>query len=91
MAIEKTVELNVDSKKATKGLKDLEKGIDGVNKEVKQTSQSTKEMNSTLDQATGGAVTKFNKFKGAIKGSVTTGSFKSLRGCNYRYRNWCFT
>ena len=77
MAIEKTIELNVDSKKATKGLKDLEKGIDGVNKEVKQTSQSTKEMNSTLDQATGGAVTKFNKFKGAI-GSVTTG-FKSLR------------
>ena len=77
MAIEKTIELNVDSKKATKGLKDLEKGIDGVNKEVKETSQSTKQMNSTLDQVTGGAVTKFNKFKGAI-GSVTTG-FKSLR------------
>ncbi len=77
MAIEKTINLNVDSKKATKGLKDLEKGIDGVNKEVKQTSQSTQAMNSTLDQATGGAVTKFNKFKGAI-GSVTTG-FKSLR------------
>ena len=78
MAIEKTIELNVDSKKATKGLKDLEKGIDGVNKEVKQTSQSTKEMNSTLDQATGGAVTKFNKFKGTLKGVI--GSFKTLRG-----------
>ena len=78
MAIEKTIELNVDSKKATKGLKDLEKGIDGVNKEVKQTSQSTKEMNSTLDQVTGGAVTKFNKFKGSLKGVI--GSFKTLRG-----------
>jgi len=77
MAIEKTIELNVDSKKATKGLKDLEKGIDGVNKEVKETSKSTQSMDTTLDQVTGGAVTKFNKFKGAI-GSVTTG-FKSLR------------
>ena len=77
MAIEKTINLNVDSKKATKGLKDLEKGIDGVNKEVKKTSKSTQSMDTTLDQVTGGAVTKFNKFKGAI-GSVTTG-FKSLR------------
>jgi hypothetical protein len=77
MAIEKTINLNVDSKKATKGLKDLEKGIDGVNKEVKETSKSTQSMSGTLDQVTGGAVTKFNKFKGAI-GSVTTG-FKSLR------------
>ena len=77
MAIEKTINLNVDSKKATKGLNDLEKSIDGVNKEVKETSKSTQSMNTTLDQVTGGAVTKFNKFKGAI-GSVTTG-FKSLR------------
>ena len=77
MAIEKTINLNVDSKKATKGLKDLEKGIDGVNKEVQETSKSTQEMSGTLDQVSGGAVTKFNKFKGAI-GSVTTG-FKSLR------------
>jgi hypothetical protein len=77
MAIEKTINLNVDSKKATKGLKDLEKGIDGVNKEVKETSKSTQSMNTTLDQVTGGAVTKFSKFKGAIS-SVTTG-FKSLR------------
>ena len=77
MAIEKTINLNVDSKKATKGLKDLEKGIDGVNKEVQETSKSTQEMSGTIDQVSGGAVTKFNKFKGAI-GSVTTG-FKSLR------------
>ena len=77
MAIEKTINLNVDSKKATKGLKDLEKGIDGVNKEVQETSKSTQAMSGTLDKATGGAVSKFTAFKGAI-GSVTTG-FKSLR------------
>ena len=77
MAIEKTINLNIDSKKATKGLKDLEKGIDGVNKEVQETSKSTQAMSGTLDKATGGAVSKFTAFKGAI-GSVTTG-FKSLR------------
>lgn len=77
MAIEKTINLNVDSKKATKGLNDLEKSIDGVNKEVKETSKSTQAMSGTLDKATGGAVSKFAAFKGAIS-SVTTG-FKSLR------------
>ena len=77
MAIEKTINLNVDSKKATKGLKDLEKGIDSVNKEVQETNKSTQAMSGTLDKATGGAVSKFTAFKGAI-GSVTTG-FKSLR------------
>jgi len=77
MAIEKTINLSVDSKKATKGLNDLEKSIDGVNKEVKETSKSTQAMSGTLDQVTGGAVTKFAAFKGAI-GGVTTG-FKSLR------------
>ena len=77
MAIEKTINLSVDSKKATKGLNDLEKSIDGVNKEVKETSKSTQAMSGTLDKATGGAVSKFAAFKGAI-GGVTTG-FKSLR------------
>ena len=75
--IEKTIILNVDSKKATKGVNDLEKSIDGVNKEVKETSKSTSAMSGTLDKATGGAVSKFAAFKGAL-GSVTTG-FKSLR------------
>jgi DNA repair exonuclease SbcCD ATPase subunit len=62
---------------ATKGLNDLEKSIDGVNKEVKETSKSTQAMSGTLDKATGGAVSKFAAFKGAISG-VTTG-FKSLK------------
>ena len=33
MAIEKTINLNVNSKDAVKGINDLEKSIDGVNKE----------------------------------------------------------
>ena len=77
MAIEKTINLNVNSKDAVKGINDLEKSIDGVNKEVQGTNKSTQAMSGTLDKATGGAVSKFAAFKGAI-GSVTTG-FKSLR------------
>ena len=77
MAIEKTIELNVDSKKATKGLKDLEKGIDGVNKEVKETAASTEAIGGTLDQVTGGAVTKFTNFKKTLTG--VTGGFKTMR------------
>lgn len=77
MAIEKTVILNVDSKKATKGLKDVEKSIDGVNKEIKQTSGNTSEMTSQLDKFSGGAVSGFKSVIGVLKG-VTTG-FKSMR------------
>jgi len=77
MAIEKTIELNVNSKQATKGLKDLEKGIDDVNKEIKQTSGNTSEMTSQLDRFSGGAVSGFKGVIGVLKG-VTTG-FKSMR------------
>ena len=69
--VEKTVILNVDSKKATKGLKDLEKGIDGVNKGVKETASSTEAIGGTLDQVTGGAVTKFTNFKKTLKNKKT--------------------
>ena len=75
--IEKTVILNVDSKKATKGLKDVEKSIDGVNKEIKQTSGNTSEMTSQLDRFSGGAISGFKGVIGVLKG-VTTG-FKSMR------------
>ena len=38
MAIEKTVILKADTKGAVKGVNDLEKSIDGVNKEIKETA-----------------------------------------------------
>ena len=77
MAVTKTINLEVNTKKAQQSLKGLEKGVDDVNKEVKETSKSTQQMSGTLDKVTGGAVSKFNSFKGALT-SVTTG-FKSLK------------
>ena len=77
MAVTKTIDLKVNTKDAQKSLKGLEKGVDNVNKEVKETSKSTQQMSGTLDKVTGGAVSKFNSFKGSLKG-VTTG-FKSMK------------
>ena len=77
MAITKTINLEVNTKDAQKSLKGLEKGVEDVNKEVKDTSETTQQMGGTLDKVSGGAVSKFGAFKGAIT-SVTTG-FKSLR------------
>ena len=77
MAVTKTINLEVNTKDAQKSLKGLEKGVDDVNKEVKETSKSTQQMGGTLDKVTGGAVSKFGAFKGALT-SVTTG-FKSLK------------
>tara|TARA_R100001086_G_scaffold69376_1_gene33031 strand:- start:6932 stop:8773 length:1842 start_codon:yes stop_codon:yes gene_type:complete len=77
MAIEKTINLNVNTKGAQKEVKNLEKAVEGVNEEVKETSASTKQMGGALDSATGGAISKFNGLKGTLKGVIT--SFKSLR------------
>ena len=77
MAVEKTVIINVDSKKASKGLNDVEKSIDGVNKEIKETGQNTEAMTGQLDKFTGGAVSGFKSMLGGVKGLVT--GFKSMR------------
>ncbi len=77
MAVEKTINLNVNTKGAQKNVKDLEKSVEGVNNEVKETGASTEAMGGTLDKVTGGAVSKFTAFKGTLKG-VTTG-FKTMR------------
>ncbi len=77
MAIEKTINLNVNTKGAQKEVKDLEKAVEGVNEEVKETTGSTEAMGGVLDSVTGGAVSKFNGLKGSLKGVIT--SFKTLR------------
>ena len=77
MAIEKTINLNVNTKGAQKEVKNLEKAVGGVNEEVKETSASTEQMGSALDSATGGAITKFNGLKSGLKGVIN--SFKTLR------------
>ena len=60
-----------------KDLKGLEKSIDGVNKEVKQTSSDTNALTGQLDKLTGGAISGFKKMTGTLK-AVTTG-FKGMR------------
>ena len=78
MAEERTIKLNIDTKNGQKNVNDLEKAVEGVNKEVQETSASTQQMSGTLDKVTGGAVSKFNAFKGSLKGVI--GGFKTLRG-----------
>ena len=77
MAVEKTINLNVNTKGAQKNVKDLENAVEGVNKEVKDTGASTEAMSGTLDKATGGAITKFKGLKGGLTSVIK--SFKSLR------------
>jgi len=77
MAVEKTINLNVNTKGAQKNVNDLEKAVEGVNKEVKDTGASTQAMGNTVDKATGGAVSKFKAFKGSLTSVIA--SFKSLR------------
>ena len=77
MAIEKTINIDVNSKKAQKDVKDLEKSIEGVNKEVQDTNESSAELTGQLDTLTGGAISKFKGLKGTL-GNVVK-SFKSLR------------
>ena len=77
MAVDKTINLNVNTKGAQKNVNDLEKAVEGVNKEVKDTGASTQAMGNTVDKATGGAVSKFKAFKGGLTSVIA--SFKSLR------------
>ena len=78
MAEERTIKLNIDTKSGQKNVNDLEKAVEGVNKEVKETSASTQQMGNTVDKSTGGAVSKFKALKGGLGGVIA--SFKTLRG-----------
>jgi len=77
MAIEKTIVIKTDTQSATKDIKDLEKAVEGVNKEVKETTESSSELTGQLDNLTGGAISKFKAFKTSLKG--VTGGFKTMR------------
>jgi hypothetical protein len=77
MGIVKTVNIDVNSKKAQKDVKDLEKSIESVNKEVKEVSESSSELTGQLDNLTGGAISKFKGLRGGLKNVIN--SFKSLK------------
>ena len=78
MAIEKKIVIDVDAVKAAGGIDKLTESLKETNKEVKETSKSTEQMSSTVDKATGGAVSKFKALKGGLGGVIA--SFKTLRG-----------
>ena len=62
--VEKTIVIKTDTKSSQKEVKELEKAVEGVNKEVKETTGSTEAMGGALDNVTGGAITKFKAFTG---------------------------
>ena len=71
------IDLEAKTDKALKEIENLKKELSDTNKEVKKVDESTSQMSSTLDKATGGAITKFKGLKGALKTAVT--GFKSLK------------
>ena len=77
MAIDKTINIDINTKKGQKDVKDLEKSIGDVNKEVKEVSESSAELTGQLDNLTGGAISKFKGLRGGLKNVIN--SFKSLK------------
>ena len=71
------IDLEAKTDKALKEIEGLKRELSNTDKEVKKVDESTNQMSSTLDKATGGAITKFKGLKGALKTAVT--GFKSLR------------
>jgi hypothetical protein len=69
MAIEKTINIKVNTGDSEKELGKIDKGVKGVN-------ESTSGLTGTLDKMTGGAVTKLKGMTGALGG--VAGGFKSI-------------
>lgn len=72
-----TVDLELKYKEAVKNLDEFQKEYAKLEKQTQKTNVQVANLGGTLDKVTGGAVTKFNTFKGSIAG-VTKG-FKSLK------------
>lgn len=70
MAIEKTINIKVNSNDAVKGVENIKDSIDDV-------SESTTNLSGVLDSTTGGAVSKFKGMKSVVSTVIT--SFKSLK------------
>ena len=70
-------QIDVETVRAQKNVKNLNKEIKTTNKEVKDTGQSMQGITSIADKATGGAISGFKNLKGSISG-VTAG-FKTMK------------
>lgn len=76
MAITKTIEINVDSSKASKSIQNLNQEIDNTSKSVDNTKGSLKDFTSVADGMTGGVISKFGSLTGTL-GKVA-GGFKGI-------------
>ena len=74
--ITKEIEIKVKTDKADKSVKDLNTSLEGTDKKAKEAEKSSSSFGSTLDGATGGAVSKVKGLVTSLKG-VTLG-FKSI-------------
>ena len=81
MAKKVVIDVDVNAEDLSKldfTLDGLKESIQDVSEETKEVTVNTQELGGTLDNVTGGAITKFKGFKGSIKGVI--GSFKTLKG-----------
>ena len=77
MAKKITVDLELKYKEAVTNLNEFQKEYSKLEQENQKLQKSTAGVGSTLDKVTGGAITKFQNFRGSIGSTIK--SFKSLR------------
>ncbi len=76
MAIEKVINVKINTAQATEGIKGLNKEISNTEKETKKAGEATSGATSQIDKMTGGAVTKFKSLTSAL--SSVAGGFKGI-------------
>ena len=81
MAKKVNIDIDVNAEDLSKldfTLDGLKESIQEVSEETKEVTVNTEELGGTLDNVTGGAITKFKGFKSSLKGVI--GSFRTLKG-----------
>jgi hypothetical protein len=76
MAITKTIEIDVNSKKAVQGITNLNNEISKTEKEVNNSKEGLKDFSNVADGLTGGMISKFGSLTGTL--SKVAGGFKGI-------------
>jgi hypothetical protein len=76
MAITKTIEIDVNSKKAVQGITNLNNEISKTEKEVNNSKEGLKDFTNVADGLTGGMISKFGSLTGTL--SKVAGGFKGI-------------
>ena len=77
MAIEKTIQINIDSGNAKQDIQNINDEIKNIDNQTQSTSKGFGALGGQIDKVTGGAASKFGAFRKAV-GGVAIG-FKGLR------------